>query len=178
MALLVRRETEIDAMIPTLLEAVRTVDGSLAISRVLTLDQVFSGALKSERFVAILLVLFGAMALVLAAVGVYGVISYAVSQRTHEIGIRMALGAKGSSVLVHVMCEGLRLTAVGVVLGLLAALVLSRVLSSMVFGIDPTDPATYAGVAVALCLVALLASLIPARRASGVSPLLALREET
>jgi putative ABC transport system permease protein len=178
MALLVRSETDIDAMIPTLLEAVRTVDGSLAISRVLTLDQVFSGALKSERFVAILLVLFGAMALVLAAVGVYGVISYAVSQRTHEIGIRMALGAKGSSVLVHVMCEGLRLTAVGVVLGLLAALVLSRVLSSMVFGIDPTDPATYAGVAVALCLVALLASLIPARRASGVSPLLALREET
>jgi ABC-type antimicrobial peptide transport system permease subunit len=113
-----------------------------------------------------------------AAVGVYGVISYTASQRTHEIGIRMALGANAHKVLVGVVSEGLGLTAIGLCVGLAAAVVLSRSLSSMVFGIIPTDPTTYASVVGAFAAVAVLASLLPARKASRLSPMCALRNET
>jgi putative ABC transport system permease protein len=165
----------------TLLGSVRnlmaTFDSSVPTSRVQTMEEVFAGAVEGERFVTILLSVFGIVALFLAAVGVYGVISYAVSQRTHEIGLRMALGARGSSVLFQVVREGLVLALIGVGVGLLGSVALSRGLESMVFGITPTDPLTYIGVIVVLTAAAAGASLIPARRASRVNPMVALRLE-
>jgi len=152
-------------------------DPSVPISNVRTMEQILDGALGGQRFVMTLLTVFGLLALLLAVVGVYGVVSYAVSQRTHEIGLRMALGAKGSNVLTKVMCEGLILSLVGVGAGLVGSIALSRVFESMVFGITPTDPVTYGGVLIVLIVAAAGASLLPARRASRVSPMVALRDE-
>jgi putative ABC transport system permease protein len=141
------------------------------------MEEVFAGAVEAERFVTILLSVFGLLALFLAAVGVYGVISYAVSQRTHEIGLRMALGAPGSGVLIQVVREGLVLALIGVGVGLLGSVALSRGLETMVFGITATDPVTYVGVILVLTAAAAGASWIPARRASRVNPMVALRVE-
>jgi putative ABC transport system permease protein len=152
-------------------------DGSVPISNVRTMEQILDGAVGGQRFVMTLLTVFGLLALFLAVVGVYGVVSYAVSQRTHEIGLRMALGAKGSNVLAQIMREGLILSLVGVAVGLAGSFALSRVFESMVFGITPTDPVTYSGVVIVLVLAAGGASLLPARRASRVSPMVALRDE-
>jgi ABC-type antimicrobial peptide transport system permease subunit len=124
-----------------------------------------------------LLGLFGALALALALVGLYGVISYSVSQRAREIGVRMALGARGSDVVRLVLSQGLRLTLIGLGVGLAGALLVSRVLSSVLYGISPTDPLSFGAVAVALTLVALLASYLPARWATRVDPIRALRSE-
>jgi putative ABC transport system permease protein len=152
-------------------------DPSVPISNVRTMEQILDGALGGQRFVMTLLTVFGLLALFLAVVGVYGVISYAVSQRTHEIGLRMALGAKGSNVLTQVMLEGLILSLVGVGAGLAGSFALSRVFESMVFGITPTDPVTYGGVVIVLIIAAAGASLLPARRAARVDPVVALRDE-
>ena len=167
---------------PTLLMgAIRTViaelDGGVPISNIQTMEQVFAGALRGQRFVTTVLSLFGLLALVLAVVGVYGIVSYAVSQRTHEIGLRLALGAEGSRVLAQVIRDGLMLSLAGVVVGLVGAVALSRGFNSLVFGITPTDPVTYVGVAVVLIIAAAGASLLPALRASRVSPMVALRDE-
>jgi putative ABC transport system permease protein len=126
---------------------------------------------------AALLTLFGGLALVLAALGVYGVLSYSVNQRTREIGIRMAMGAERSHMLRLVVGQGVRLAGVGVVLGILAALVAMRQLSGLLFGVSPYDPVTFGAVALLLMLVALLACYIPARRAICIDPLVALRHE-
>ncbi len=156
---------------------VAETDPSVPISFVQTMDQVLDGALGTQRFVATLLSVFGLLALFLAAVGVYGIMSYAVSQRTQEIGLRMALGARGRNVLFQVVREGLILSLIGVSVGLAGSVALSRGFRSVVFGISTTDPLTYAGVVVVLVAVAAGASLIPARRASQVSPVEALRGE-
>jgi putative ABC transport system permease protein len=153
------------------------VDKDQAISYVMTMDQLASESLALERVVTILLGVFAGVALGLAAVGLYGVISYSASQRTHEIGIRMALGAGRSEVLRMVLGDGLRLTLLGLALGLAGAMALTRLLSSLLYGVRPHDIAIFSGVSILLAVVALLASYIPARRATRVDPMAALRQE-
>jgi ABC-type antimicrobial peptide transport system permease subunit len=142
-----------------------------------TLERTVDGALFNERMLALLSAAFGLLATVLATVGLYGVMSYIVSRRTREIGIRIALGAERGTVVGMVLKEVALLTLVGIVLGIPAALSLSRLVRSQLFGVSPADPLTIGAAAVTLALVALLAGYIPARRASRVQPVLALRAE-
>jgi predicted permease len=157
--------------------AIGQVDRGEAVADLQPMSQVVAGSLAGNRFEAMLMAVFAGAALLLAAVGLYGVISYLVAERTHEIGIRVALGAKRRDILRLVLGEGLRLFGIGTVAGLAGALVLTRFLSSMLFGVRPTDPATFLAAAVVLILVAVLASYIPARRAAKVDPMVPLRYE-
>src|SRR5262245_3173607 len=143
----------------------------------MTMEQRLANATSSRRTSMFLFSIFAGIALIIAAVGIYGVISYAVSQRTHEIGIRMALGAQASDVLWLVIWRGLSLTLVGVAIGLAAAFGLTRVMKSLLFEVEPTDPATFALITLLLIAVALIASYIPARRATKVDPMTVLRFE-
>ena len=142
-----------------------------------TLGEVFSSSLDGQRFSLVIFAVFGVAALVLAGLGVYGVTSYAVAQRTQEIGIRMALGAQMKDVLKLVLRNAMSLVFFGALLGLGGAFAATRVMSSLLFGVTPTDLATFIFVPIVLFLVALAASLIPARRATKVDPLIALRYE-
>ncbi|HEV8366343.1 MAG TPA: ABC transporter permease [Pyrinomonadaceae bacterium] len=161
----------------TIRRELQAVDPNLPIFRVRTLEDQVDESLGRERLVTTLASLFGALALVLASLGLYGVMSYSVTQSTREIGIRMALGARGVDVLRLVVKNGMTLTAVGLALGLVGAFALTRLISSLLFEVTPTDPVTFVSVSVFLCLIALLASYIPARRATKVDPLVALRYE-
>ncbi|HKQ72341.1 MAG TPA: ABC transporter permease [Blastocatellia bacterium] len=156
---------------------VRAIDLNEPVNQVVTMDDRLSNSVAWRRFQMLLLGVFGGIALVIATVGIYGVISYAVSRRTHEIGVRMALGAQASDVLRMVIWRGMRLTLVGVTLGVAAALALTRVLRNLLFEVSATDPATFALITLLLVAVALIASYIPARRATRVDPLQALRHE-
>jgi putative ABC transport system permease protein len=144
--------------------------------RVLPMDQIVSGSLDRRRFVLTLLGTFAALALLLAMVGIYGVIAYSVGQRTLEFGIRMALGAQQYQLLLMVLGQTVRTLAVGLTLGVAGALIATRLMGSLLFGIRPTDPLTFASMGVILAAVALIASYIPARRAK-VDPMVALRNE-
>jgi putative ABC transport system permease protein len=141
------------------------------------MDERLSKSVAQRRFQMLLLGVFAGIALVIATVGIYGVISYAVSQRTHEIGIRMALGAQERDVLRMVVRRGMHLTFIGVAIGLAAALALTRIMQNLLFNVSATDPATFSLIALLLIGVALIASYIPARRATKVDPLQALRHE-
>jgi putative ABC transport system permease protein len=155
--------------------AVRAIDPSLPLARVASLESLVEESTARTRFATLLVAGFGVLALILATVGIYGVISYGVAQRTHEIGIRMALGAQPRSVFAMVMGQGARLAGVGIVLGFLAAAAVTRLMATLLFGVQPTDPVTFAAVAVLLLVVTLLACYVPARRATRVDPIIALR---
>jgi putative ABC transport system permease protein len=164
------------ALVPSMREAVRTLDPQLPL-KFQTLDQVFSTSLDRHRFSLVVFSVFGVSALLLAAMGIYGVTSYAVAQRTQEIGIRMALGAQMRDVLRLVLSKSMSLVLIGTVIGLLGAFATTRMVSSMLFGVTPTDLAIFIGVPFLLLAVAFVACLLPARRATKVNPLVALRYE-
>jgi putative ABC transport system permease protein len=156
---------------------IRSVDSQLAASKIRTMDQVISESTARQNFNMLLLTIFAGLALLLAAIGIYGLMSYTVEQRTQEIGIRMALGAGRGDMLKLVVRQGLLLTGIGLVIGLAASFGLNRLLANLLFGVKTTDPVTYATVAVILVSVALLATYVPARRATKIDPLVALRYE-
>jgi putative ABC transport system permease protein len=163
--------------VPAVRDALHQVDPTEPLTEIETMNQVVSGSLKDWRFHATMLGIFGALALFIAAIGVYGVISYSIAQRTHEIGIRVALGAQRVDVLRLVISQGARLALAGIAVGVLAAIGLTRLMASLLYGVAPTDPLTFVGVAILLAIVALLACYIPARRAMRVDPMTALRHE-
>lgn len=161
----------------TFRQQIKSGDKSVAVFNVRPLDQAISATVRQPRFYTFLFTLFGAVALLLTITGIYGVISYAVTQRTQEIGIRMALGARASNVFKLIIGEGFILTFAGLVLGLIAAFALTRFMRTLLFGISPTDPVTFVALPVLSITVALLACYLPARRATKVDPLVALRYE-
>ena len=165
------------ATLPEIRNAMNQVDPDLPLAQLKTMDQVLSASVTDWRFRTILLALFGALAVFIAAIGIYGVISYSVAQRTHEIGVRIALGAARRDVVKLVVGQGRRLALWGIVIGLVGAWALTRFLTSLLFGVKPTDPLTFVGVCLALSAVAALASYLPARRATRVDPMVALRYE-
>ena len=156
---------------------VHAVDPGLPLYQIATMEEVISESLASRRLNLWLLGLFAGIALVLSAAGLYGVISYLVAQRTREIGVRLALGAQTQDVVTLVMRQGARLTLAGIALGLLGALLFTRVLASLIYGVSARDPLTFAAIAALLAVVALLATWIPAERAARVDPLAAIRQE-
>jgi predicted permease len=174
---LVRTAGDPLALVPAVRAALAELDPLLPMSDVRPMQDYVERAMASTQFALVLIGIFGITALILASVGLYGVLSYTVRQRTMEIGVRMAFGAEGRSILGMMVGKGLRLTALGVVLGLAAAVALTRVLASMLIGVKPTDLPTYASVAALFIVVAALACYLPARRATRVDPLVALREE-
>jgi putative ABC transport system permease protein len=156
---------------------ISTVDRDIPVSQVRPMREYVARSVAQPRFNMVLIATFATLALALAAVGLFGVIAYSVAQRTHEIGIRRALGAANGRVIGMVLKQGIALASAGVVLGTGGALFLSRYLETLLFGLEPTDPVTFAGVAALLATVALAACYLPARRAARIDPLVALRYE-
>jgi ABC-type antimicrobial peptide transport system permease subunit len=154
---------------------VRDLDREVPVYSVQTMDERVASSVGRQRFYASLIAIFAAVALILSAVGLYGVIAYAVSQRTHELGVRVALGATGDRISRMVIGEGLVLTAIGIVIGALASVFAGRLVSSLLFGVSSLDPMTIGSVTLVLVAVATLASWLPARRAARVDPLIAMR---
>jgi putative ABC transport system permease protein len=177
MAIYLRSDVALSSLTQPLREQVRAVDRDLPVFGERTMAQVASESVSRRRFAMQLVGLFGVLALLLAAVGIYGVIAYSVTQRTREIGIRVALGASRSAILRWVLRQGLILTIAGVGVGLLGALALTRLLRSLLFGVGPTDILTFGVLAIVLTVVAMIACYVPARRATKVDPLVALRYE-
>jgi predicted permease len=176
-SLVVRTNVDPASLGDAVRRAAQSVNPDAPVFRVRTMREVIAGSVAQERFNTILMALFAVVAMLLAAVGLYGVMAYNVTQRAREIGIRIALGAQNADVLRLVISQGLRLVALGVALGLVAALALTRLMKKLLFEAPATDPAPYAVVALLLTLVALLACWIPARRAAKVDPMIALRCE-
>jgi predicted permease len=175
--MVVRAEADPQKVIALVRGELQQLDPNLPIASARMLVERLGLALLPARIVASALGGFGVVALLLAAIGIYGVMSYSVSKRTREIGVRMALGAQRRDVLKLVMAQGMALTLIGVAIGLIAASGLTRLMKIVLFGVSATDPLTYAGVAALLTFVALLACYIPARRATKVDPMVALRSE-
>jgi putative ABC transport system permease protein len=177
MNFVIRTAADPMGMAPAAQREIQQVDPDLPMISVRTMDQVVSSSISEERFNALLLGIFAALALVLAAIGIYGVMAFSVAQRTHEIGIRMALGAQVRDVLGLVIKQGMILVLIGVGAGLIASLALTRLMKSLLFEVRATDPITLGVVTVTLIVVALVACWIPARRATKVDPTIALRFE-
>jgi predicted permease len=177
MALVVRTAGDPSAMVGAVRSGLQSVDRDLPLSGVNTMDDLVTQSMGSRRFAMLLLALFAGIALSLASIGIYGVMSYAVAERAREMGVRMAIGAARSDVLRLVLGQGMRLAVLGVVLGVGAAFGLTRFIQKQLFNVTPTDPATFALVVVVLGTVAAAATLIPALRATRVDPAIVLREE-
>lgn len=175
MTLLVRTATDPASIVPALRQAVWSIDPNQPISNVSTMEKIVADSIAQPRLNMALMALFGALALVLAAVGIYGLLSYAVTQRTQEMGIRMALGAQAGDVLALVLKQGMALAIIGQVIGLAGAFALTRLIRGLLFGVTPTDGTIFVAVAGVLTTIALLACYLPARRATKVNPLEALR---
>jgi putative ABC transport system permease protein len=177
MTLVVRAKSDLGSIIAGVRNEVRAMDKDLPVYDVRTLDHYLVSSIAHPRFNTLLLAVFAGIALILAAVGLYGVMSYAVAQRTHEIGIRVALGAQARDVLKLIMGQGMKLALTGLVIGVAGASALARVMSTLLFGISTLDPATFTVIPLLLAAIALLACYIPARRATKVDPIVALRYE-
>lgn len=177
MTLVVRTVGDPHALVAPVRKEVQRMDANAPVFGVLTAEEYVARSVGSTRFNMTLLAAFAAVALVLTAVGLYGVIAFSVSQSTREIGIRVALGAQGRDALRLVMGQGMLLTLAGVGIGLAAAGAVTRVMAALLFGVGATDPATFAGAALLLVVVAALACYVPARRATRVDPMVALRYE-
>jgi putative ABC transport system permease protein len=175
--LVVKTDVEPASLAAAVRKAVWEIDKDQPVSNIKTMDEILADSIARQRFSMLLLGVFAGVALLLAAVGIYGVMSYSVAQRTHEIGIRMALGAQTGAVLKLAVGYGLKLVVAGVLIGLVAAFALTRLMSTLLFGVTPTDPMTFALISLLLVGVAAVASYIPARRATKVDPLIALRYE-
>jgi putative ABC transport system permease protein len=177
MTILVRTRNDPATLVSALRNAVQTIDPTQPVTNIRTLDQIVSDSIAQPRLNMLLMGLFGGLALILAAVGIYGLLSYAVTERTREIGTRMALGAQVPDVLRLVLKQGMTLALIGEVIGLVGAFALTRVIRGLLFGVAPTDAMTFIAVAAVLTSVALLACYFPARRAAKVDPLVALRHQ-
>jgi putative ABC transport system permease protein len=161
--------------IPEVRRVVREVDGLAGVDAIAPMEQMVANSVARQRFYAVMLGVFAGVAGLLAAIGIYGVLAYAVVQRTNEIGIRMALGAERRQVMILVLRTGVVLTIAGIAIGLAGAYAGARYMQSMLFGVEPRDPATFVAVALAFAVIALIASYLPARRATRVDPMVALR---
>jgi putative ABC transport system permease protein len=177
MAVLIRTTNDPTNLASAARNAVLEVDKDQPVYDLKTMEQRLSESIAPRRLSMVLFTSFGALALLLAAVGVYSVMSYSVHRRTHEMGIRMALGARALDVLKLVVWQGMTLALVGILIGVIAAFALTRLMSGLLYGVSATDPVTFVGVALMLIVIALLACLIPARRATKVDPMIALRYE-
>lgn len=177
MTIVVRTKVEPRSLAEAAQDTVRSFDRDLPVSNVVTMDQVIADSLWQPRFNLQLIGFFAGVALLLAAVGLYGMMSYSIAQRTHEVGLRMALGAQQSDVIKLVLTQGIKLTLAGVTLGLFASIALTRLMSNLLYGVSATDPTTFATIAIVLMGVAVIACLVPARRATKVDPMVALRYE-
>jgi ABC-type antimicrobial peptide transport system permease subunit len=172
-----RTSTDPSAAAAVIAREIHAVDPTIPVYDIRTMQDRMKDSLARQRFSAIMLSAFAVFALILAIVGVYGVMSHLVTQGTHDIGVRMALGAKRSSIVRLVLQQGMELTTAGIVAGLLGAAALTRVMASLLFGVSATDFATFSVVPIILLTIALLACYLPARRATQVDPIVALREE-
>ena len=177
MTLIVRGKAPAESLISGVRRAAQSIDPEQPIRRAQLLETAISRSVAPQRLVTVLLSLFAGLALLLAMVGIYGVMSYSVAQRTQEIGVRMALGAESRDVLRLILGQGMRLALIGVGVGLLVSVALTRLMKSLLFGVNPNDPLTFAGIGLLLTFVTLLAALVPARRATKVDPMVALRCE-
>jgi len=176
-ALVIRTTVEPMSLAGSVRNAIWSVDKDQTVADIDTMDHIVAEAVARQRFSMVLLGVFAALALLLASVGIYGVMSYSVAQRTREIGIRMALGARRADVLQMTVRQGLKLVGAGMILGLGAAFLLTRVMATLLYGISATDPTTFIGISVVLLVVAILASYVPALRATKVDPITALRAQ-
>ena len=173
--LVVKAKSRPDLLANSVRKEIQAVDSDQAIYEVKTMEEVGAESLQVRRFSLFIFSVFAAIALIMAAVGVYGVMAYSVAQRTQEIGLRMALGAQPPQVFKLVLAQGMRYVVAGLILGIALSLVLSRLLASLLYGVESSDPTTFGSVVALLALVALLANFLPARRASKVSPLTAMK---
>lgn len=177
MALVIRTPNDPNALSGSVRGVIKTADGDLPVFRVRTMDQFVADSMTQRKFALLLICVFACLALLLSAIGLYGVMAYSVTQRTHELGLRMALGAQASDVLKLVVKQGMLLAVVGLGLGVVGAIFLSRLMKTMLFNVSATDPLVFVGIALTLAAVALLACFVPARRATKVDPMVALRYE-